>query len=233
MYRLFHSLAFYSVPAILTVSLVITVLFGGKEQEYFTAGEIIGSASTMLVSVIFLAVDLIAVYLWNAEHRHGYIKNLAGIVSSRHMPVISKMITGSFICLVYTSFALMYAFLSIILSGLKITEGVQTGQVTELILLAATGIASVVMILALYELSHSPALCYILVIMIWTGLLENMLIQLSYLVFKWENTGRYLLITGLGWDNSGTCEDVIRILLYLLVSAAAAVFISKKKDIKV
>ena len=231
-YRLFRSFIFYSVPAILTVSLVITIIGAGADNTQASLEEIFSSATSILSSIIFLLADIVAVIIWSEERRHGYIKNLAGVVRGRHILTCSKMITGVVIGAVFTVFSLIYIFLSYVCCGVKITDYSTNGALVEFLLVILTGIATIALMLLLYELFHSSAICYIAAIMIWTGMLETLIVQLTYLAFKWENTGRYLLKTGLQWENSGSLEDLVRIIIYLVLFIGGAVLVSRKQDIK-
>ena len=232
-YRLFRSPVFYSVPAVLAVSLILS-LFGGREAVAPSElGGILSDTKSMLSAVIFIAVDIVAVYLWNSEHKHGYIKNIAGIVSGRQIPSLSKMTVGIVICLAYTIASMLYVIITgLFFGGITIDQVPVSGPLTELLLMVLAGFASVAIMLLLYELFHSTTACYITAIVLWTGMLENIIVQLAYLAFKWEKTPRYLLIDGLIWENAGTYEDVIRTLLYIAVCIAGAVFVARKQDVR-
>ncbi len=232
LYRLFRSYIIYILPVTLTAGLVSKIIRGQAEISQIGLGEVFDTASGMMVSIVFLLADIVAVYFWNAEQRNGYIKNIAGSISNRQTLAFSKMLTGMVIFTVFTVFSLIHAFLSNICCGIRIVNSGAAASAVEMLLRIFTGIVSLAIMLLLYEVTHSSAVCYITAIMIWTGMIETMIIQLTYLIFKWENTGRYMLRYGLDWENSGTAEDVVRSFIYLAVFLSAAVFVAKKQDVR-
>ena len=114
--RLFKSLYFYAFPAVVVIILVIEkITFDGTKLSPVNISQVFGYGKEMLTFAI-VAAGIMAIYHWSLEHKKGYIKNIAGNVSGKHIITISRMIIGSFIMIIYGAssflFGLFYSLIN-------------------------------------------------------------------------------------------------------------------------
>jgi len=229
-HRLFRSLILYILPLILLLVLIVSAL-GDNEPSQTGLDAVLDMVTGMISNVIFLAADIILVYIWNGERRHGYIKNIAGNVSGRHVLPLSKTVGIFAVCLIYTFVSIAFSVTGTLVTGGTIVSAPIDSQIRDLILWFIAGLASGAIMLFLYELTHSQTLCFIAAIMMWTVMIDNLVVQLAYLLLKIDWVGRYLLFSGLNWEEAGYAEKLIKALVYFVVFTVAAVFVARKKDV--
>ncbi|MBO4416021.1 MAG: hypothetical protein J5824_08610 [Lachnospiraceae bacterium] len=221
----------YILPVGLIFTLILAIFYSGTKGGQITISQVFSDAVEMQ-TLIMIAADIVLIKLWSGERKHGYIKNIAGNVSGRHILPISKMIVGITLSVVYVVFSFIYMICASSVRDTRIVYAPFSGQLVELLLWVLAGIASIAFMLMLYELFNSPTLCYIIAIMLWSGMLENLILQIVYLIFKNEfYLGRYMLILGMKTEESGCIEDLIRTLIYIAVFMGAAIFTARKKDV--
>ena len=119
-----------------------------------------------------------------------------------------------------------------ILNGGTIVKADAGDAIVQVLLWMLTGLVVLSLMLLLFETTKSSALCYIAALLFWTKMIEELIIQLFYFLLKIDTVGRYLIIYGNVWENSGTAENFIRNALYLAVFGAAALIIAKKSDVR-
>ncbi|MCR5330618.1 MAG: hypothetical protein K6E62_05440 [Lachnospiraceae bacterium] len=231
-YRAIHNPMVYAVPAGFFMFLVMAIFVGNRNGGQIGINTIIDNTNDMLM-LVFIAADIVLINMWSGEHKHGFIKNLAGNVSGRQILPISKMVIGIVICAIYMIMSFGYMVGGNTITGVKIVGAPFGNELIQLLLWYLTGIASVALDLMLYEVFNSPTLCYIASIMLWTGMFEQIILQLFYLITDSEfNLARYMLLTGMNMEESGNAEDLVRILLYIAVFCTTAIFAARKKDIR-
>ncbi|MBR4777826.1 MAG: hypothetical protein IK007_09480 [Lachnospiraceae bacterium] len=117
-------------------------------------------------------------------------------------------------------------------------------EIAHYVLMVVAGIAIIAMLIMLYELTRSSAFSYVMVILIGFGVIEEMIVSISGLIFPDLEIPRFLLISQFAYfnDYSSMSEDVgiiaadpvwtfwVKNLIYFAIFAGASLFISKKKD---
>ena len=117
-------------------------------------------------------------------------------------------------------------------------------EIAHYVLMVVAGIAIIAMLIMLYELTRSSAFSYVMVILIGFGVIEEMIVSISGLIFPDLEIPRFLLISQFAYfnDYSSMSEDAgiiaadpvwtfwIKNLIYFAIFAGASLFISKKKD---
>ena len=207
----------YILPVGLIFTLILAIFYSGTKGGQITISQVFSDAVEMQ-TLIMIAADIVLIKLWSGERKHGYIKNIAG--------------NGITLNVVYVLVSFIYMICASSVRDTRIVYAPFSGQLVELLLWVLAGIASIAFMLMLYELFNSPTLCYIIAIMLWSGMLENLILQIVYLIFKNEfYLGRYMLILGMKTEESGCIEDLIRTLIYIAVFMGAAIFTARKKDV--
>lgn len=117
-------------------------------------------------------------------------------------------------------------------------------EIAHYVLMVVAGIAIIAMLIMLYELTRSSAFSYVMVILIGFGVIEEMIVSISGLIFPDLEIPRFLLISQFAYfnDHSSMSEDAgiiaadpvwtfwVKNLIYFAIFAGASLFISKKKD---
>jgi len=117
-------------------------------------------------------------------------------------------------------------------------------EIAHYVLMVVAGIAIIAMLIMLYELTRSSAFSYVMVILIGFGVIEEMIVSISGLIFPDLEIPRFLLISQFAYfnDYSSMSEDAgiiaadpvwtfwVKNLIYFAIFAGASLFISKKKD---
>ena len=232
LYRLFRGLAFYFFPAGLLMVLIFSINGQHGVGLTFSVNDILSDLITTMRYLTFIPVCMVVTYLWNAETRYGFLKNLAGNVKGREIPAITKLITGAVVTVIYMVLTFLFVMISQMLAGYKIV----LGNPGELLLQVGYWFLICMAVVAFMELIHeatqSSALGYIMSIMIWTGMVEEILIMVVTLInSKWDIT-EYTLIYGF-LIRGADLFSFVRTMIYLVVFAGLAIFIAKKKDVKV
>lgn len=115
-------------------------------------------------------------------------------------------------------------------------------QIAHYVLMVVAGIAVIALLIMLYELTRSSAFSYVMVILIGFGVIEEIIMTVSGLIFPKFEIPRFLLISQFAYfnDYSSMNGDIIaadpvwsfwvKNLIYIAIFAGASLFISKKKD---
>ena len=117
-------------------------------------------------------------------------------------------------------------------------------EIAHYVLMVVAGIAIIAMLIMLYELTRSSAFSYVMVILIGFGVIEEMIVSISGLIFPDLEIPRFLLISQFAYfnDYGSMSEDAgiiaadpvwsfwVKNLIYIAIFAGASLFISKKKD---
>ncbi|MCR5322243.1 MAG: hypothetical protein K6E85_03060 [Lachnospiraceae bacterium] len=231
-YRTIRSILTYALPVILVLVLIFELISGTRHVGEDTISDVLDTSSSLLMLVLAIA-DIVLIKLWSGEHRHGFIKNIAGNVSGRQILPLSKMIIAIGLCIIYSIFSFLFILCGNAIHGVKMVYAPFGDSLIQFLLWMLVGFVSAALLLMLHELFNSPTLCYIAVIMLWTGMFEEILIDLYYLIFKSDfNLARYTLICGMKVEESGNLEDLIRTLIYLAVFLGVAVFAARRKDVR-
>ena len=232
LYRLFRGIAFYIFPAAMLIVLLFSISSDHTAGMTATIEDILADLIATMRYLTFIPVCMLVTYLWNAETRNGYIKNIAGIVKGREITAITKLITGAVVTVLYVIVTFMFVLISRLIGGYKIVLGSPLKMLGELCYWILICFAAVALMELIHELTHSSALGYILSIMIWTGMLEEIIIMISSLISSEFDITDYTLIYGYLVRGAGWFS-LIRTMIYLVVFAGAAIIIAKKKDLKV
>ncbi len=232
LHRLFRSPVFYITPAFMIGTVFLSAIRGSDVPFTMGLDTLILSASQMMSVITMAAVCVVMIFLWTQENRNGFIKNIAGNVRGRHIPTLSKLITGAIVTVIYTLATFLFVLFGNILNGGTIVKADAGDAIVQVLLWMLTGFVALSLMLLLFETTKSSALCYIATLLFWTKMIEELIIQLFYFLLKIDNVGRYLIIYGNVWENSGTVENFIRNALYLAVFGAAALIIAKKSDVR-
>lgn len=231
-YRALRNPMTYAVPVVFILTLILAIFTGNHNGGQIGINKIIDNTNEMLM-LVFIAADIVMINMWSGEHKHGFIKNIAGNVSGRQILPISKMMIGMVICGIYLVLSFGFMIGGNVITGVKIVNAPFGYELIQLLLRYLIGIASAAFLLMLHEVFNSPTLCYIASIMLWSGMLEQIVLQLFYLITDSDfNLARYMLITGMEIEGSGNIEDLIRILLYIAVFGGTAFFTARKKDVR-
>ncbi len=231
-HRLFHSIAFYSVPLAEVLVLIIAALVGENSGNDVTITEILGDAVFLINYIILMCINMVMLAHWNSEHKNGFIKNYAGNINGRHKLAIVKMIVATVAYTIYFISAILFSALNILVNGCKIKWEAIGDMKWTLILWFLIGIASLAISLLLYEITHSTALGYVFAIFLALGVVEDVLVQLIYLISKNFPSWRYMLIMGIQAEENSLVENLIRTVLYIALFTVGAAIVTKKKDIK-
>lgn len=230
-YRLFHGIAFYLFPGFLMLILLIPLFASDPSDKTVSIADIFNSTIMMLQYLSLPFACIVLTHIWSKETKNGYIKNLAGGFGNRTIPVISKLITGVFVVLIYSGVAFLFSLLADIFEGDTLVSAPLGDSLNDYLLMVFAGIAGMSLFLLIHELFGSPAAGIIIAIALWSGLVENLLANLIYLIFRSADIVRYFLLLGLEMEETGICEHLIRTTLFLLIFTAGAVFTAHRKDI--
>ena len=203
-YRLFRGLAFYIFPAGLLMVLIFSINGQHGAGLTFSVNDILSDLITTMRYLTFIPVCM----------------------------AITKLITGALVTVIYMVLTFLFVMISQMLAGYKIV----LGNPGELLLQVGYWFLICMAVVAFMELIHeatqSSALGYIMSIMIWTGMVEEILIMVVTLInSKWDIT-EYTLIYGF-LIRGADLFSFVRTMIYLVVFAGLAIFIAKKKDVKV
>ena len=232
LYRLFRGIAFFIFPAVLLVMLIFSIQGRSTDAMTIPLEGILSDMIETMRYITFIPVCMVVTFLWNAETRNGFLKNIAGNVKGREIPAITKLITGALVTVLYVIVTFMFVLISQLLAGHKIVLGTPGKYLVMTGYWILICFAVVALMELIHELTHSPALGYIMSIAIWTGMVEEIIIMIASLInSKWDIT-EYTLIYGL-LVRGADMFSLIRTLIYLVVFAGAAIIIAKKKDVKV
>lgn len=232
LYRLFRGLAFYIFPAVLLMVLLFSISGEHASGMMASVEDILADLIETARYLTFIPVCCVVTYLWNSETRNGFIKNIAGNVKGREIPAVTKLITGAVVTVIYVVLTFVFIMISRIIGGYEIMLGSPVKMIAEVGYWILICFAVVALMELIHELTHSAALGYILSIAIWTGMVEEILIMVSSLIFKKFDITEYTLIYGFLIRGAGLFSFV-RTMIYLAVFAGAAVIVAKKRDVKI
>ena len=123
----------------------------------------------------------------------------------------------------------------------KVKEAINH-DIARYILMVVAGIAIIAMLIMLYELTRSSAFSYVMVILIGYGVVEELVMTVSGLIFPDFVIAKFLFISQFSYFNDypSMSGDIIagdpvwtfwvRNLIYFAIFAGASLYISKKKD---
>ena len=253
-HKLFHGISFYEYAILVLLLAFIQTLSEGRSYNNVDFYIIIIRATEyMIVAIMFTGIFL--VYKWNKERKNGYIKNIAGNVSGRHVLTIAKFVTGS-VVMVINSFITMLSFfvsylVDCLIKGGRITFDAPISdmltQIAAFLIWIVAGIAIVSLLLMFHELIRSAAFGYVLAIQFLPNLFEGIIAQLVYLIFKWDKLAEYLIIEGMKMMDTGVemldeagevmvfpnsmLGVLVRLCIYTVVFTTISVFVSRKRDV--
>ena len=233
LYRLFHSFWFYSIPAAEVIFLILAFAIGDNEGSAITIGAALSEAVSLINYVAMTGINIVMLAHWNAEHQSGFIKNYAGNINGRYKLAVSKMISAMIAWSVYYISTLLFVTIGDIMNGYTIKWEPLGDVKWTLLLWFLIGTASLAISLLLYEITHSSALGYVFAIFLCMGVIEELIVQVVYLINSDLKTWKYLLILGAQAPENSLAMNFIRTLLYGLVFFAGALVTAKKKDVKV
>ena len=232
-HRLFHSIIFYSVPLAELLILVIAFFVDDSKSADVSLGEAMGDVVSFINYIILMCINIVMIWHWNAEHKHGFIKNYAGNVNGRHKLAIEKMIVATVAYVIYYISAVLFILLDYVINGVKIRWEPLGDMKWTMLLWFLIGIGTLAISLFLYELTHSTALGYVFAIFLSLGVVEELLVQIIYIINSKFETWRYLLIMGIQAEENTLAVNLIRTILYILVFFTGAAIVTRKKDVKV
>lgn len=205
------------------------------------AGELVGtqiqSGILALLCIIFTAVFV------NAEQRNGYVKNIAGQLSNRGILILSKLAA----CAVQVLFIMAVFILSTLLSGEIFWHGrIVAGSFSDLLACLGTqyllNMGFCALILLLCTLTRSSAFGMTAGILMVLGVLFSVYALISrgissILPGKDFNLSLYMLegniqMAGIGAPAGTMLRAVAVGLVFLIVSAAAAMTVMQKRDVR-
>ena len=201
------------------------------------------------MAIMFTTIVLII--FSTSETKRGFIKNAAGCVKDRAHMVLSKMIIGAVINVIYViEYAVIAAIsisLSAVISGRSLQwEGLPQGKAMEnvgfYILCFCVNIAFITMILLIHEVFRSRSIGVVLAFILTSGLIEQMIHGCVYLIRQFFgiledfNIGKYLLQENIneGFGKAAYFPENVGImcLIYIFGCTILAVWVSRKKDIR-
>ena len=198
-----------------------------------------------------LFITIIFIIFCTCETRRGFIKNAAGCVKDRAYMVISKIMIGMIITVVYTlefaAFTSLSGILTSIISGRPLMwknipdgEGMKVFIFFFICFMVDMAIVSILSLI--HELSNSRALGIVVAFVLCTTLIEQMIEGVVYLlktlfdILTDFNIGKYLLFENIngGYGNSAFYPETAGImsLIYISVCIILAVWVFRRKDIK-
>ena len=101
LYRLFRGIAFYIFPAAMLIVLLFSISSDHAAGMTASIEDILADLIATMRYLTFIPVCMVVTYLWNAESRNGFIKNIAGIVKGREITAVTKLITGAVVTVLY------------------------------------------------------------------------------------------------------------------------------------
>ncbi len=232
-HRLFHGAAFYSVPLGGVLILIIAALVGDNIGNEVTFAETLSDAVILINYIILICVNIVMIGHWNSEHRNGFIKNYAGNINGRHKLAIAKMIVAIGAYTIYFVIAILFCILDNKINGITIRWEPIGDMKWTMLLWYLIGIATLAISLFLYEITHSSALGYVFAIFYSLGLVEEILVQVIYLINKDIPSWKYMLFMGIQAEENSLAVNLLRTVLYIAVFTVGAVIITKKRDIKI
>ena len=231
LYRIFHGLAFYMFPAALMLIFILSLTMGDEAGITMSVEGILEDTFVTARYLTFMPLGFLVTYLWNTETRNGFIKNIAGNVTGRHIPAVTKLVTGALITVIYMIITIGFMLVGNLMNGYTIVWGDPGRSIVKLGLWILIGMAFVALMELVHELTHSAALGYILTIAIWTGMVEELILNIVALIDSKINLIGYTLIYGMLIEDR-LWVSLIRTIVYLAVFAVLAVFTAKKRDVK-
>ncbi len=253
-YKLFHG-SFLSYCLSVTFGAALIKVFSTSEpEEIKTFRDIVVETKDFMILTIVLT-GIFLIHTWSKERKNGYIKNIAGNVNGRHILTVTKLITGAVGVVINSFFSLAsvlfnYLLKSVIKGG-KVSfagafEKASVMRYAEFIIWIVAGIALIAMLLMIYEIFRSAAFGYIMAIqmLMGSGLLEALLAQIAAFVFKFEDLGRYLIVSGTRMMQAEPAASIadgemypnsmagvfIRLCIYIAVFTAVSIFVTQKRD---
>ena len=231
LYRIFHGLAFYMFPVALILIFILSLTMGDEAGITMSVEGILEDTFVTARYLTFMPLGFLVTYLWNTETRNGFIKNIAGNVTGRHIPAVTKLVTGALITVIYMIITIGFMLVGNLLNGYTIVWGDPGRSIVKLGLWILIGMAFVALMELVHELTHSAALGYILTIAIWTGMVEELILNIVALIDSKIDLIGYTLIYGMLIEDR-LWVSLIRTIVYLAVFAVLAVFTAKKRDVK-
>ena len=257
-HKIFHGIAFYEFPIIIFLIFWIQELTSNKSYADRHFIDILYDTLYFMV-VVILFTGIFMVRTWSKERKNGYIKNIAGNVSGRHILTLAKLITGSVVTVIYSFISLasgvVVGFIASLVNGGKFRFSSAESAASLWMKIGAffiwivAGIAIVAMLLMIYEIFRSAGFGYVMAIQVLPNLLESILAQGVYLLFKFEELGQYLIISGTKMMLTSPKGELIaginaeeyfpnsmlgvlvRLCLYIAVFTIVSVFVSRKRDV--
>ena len=123
LYRTFHGLAFYMFPAALLLILILSLTLGDAAGMTMSVEGILEDTFVTARYLTFMPLGFLVTYLWNTETRNGFIKNIAGNVTGRHIPAVTKLVTGALITVIYMIITVGFILVGNLLNGYTIVWG--------------------------------------------------------------------------------------------------------------
>ncbi|MBO7633805.1 MAG: hypothetical protein J6S72_05410, partial [Lachnospiraceae bacterium] len=139
--------------------------------------------------------------------------------------------TGALITVIYMIITIGIMLVGKHMNGYSIVWGDPGRSIVKLGLWILIGMAFVALMELVHELTHSAALGYILTIAIWTGMVEELILNIVALINSKLDLIGYTLIYGMLIEDR-LWVSLIRTIVYLAVFAVLAVFTAKKRDVK-
>ncbi len=230
--RVFRSVVFYLLPLFEVFLMIMSLLIGEKANVTITLHEELQDVLSFM-SYIFMASNMVMIFFWSSEYRHGFIKNYAGNVKGRHIPVIAKMIVGFTVNIMYVLSFMIFVVIRDMLDGFTVQMCPVGDLGRDYILAVLIGTATLAVSLLLFELSHSSALGYVFAVSLCVGIAENLLVNICYLINERIEIGKYLLILGNYWEGNSFAVNIIRTGLYLAACLTGAAVLAKKRDLSI
>ena len=227
----------------------VTEYSGDTEETKYTrfgAKDLFDSVSDGLM-LLFVGIALI-IFATN-ETRCGFVKTAAGCVNDRGNMPLSKVVLGMFVTLVYMiEFAVIKMIFTVISSlatgrALKY-EPLPDGDAGRYAIYLMLGILVHFAIMALamlfHESTHSRAWGIVIIFLISTGNYNLVIMLFDFIkealgILEDFDIGKYLLMRNLAGGYTGADYHPMVVfvmsMIYLVGGTAAAMWVSKRKDI--
>lgn len=192
------------------------------------------SFATMLIP---LFVGIFISMFVNSDYKHGYIKNIAGIVSDKIYLVISKIVVSAiFIFICFAVHILTGVLFSFIFCESAISFTNMSASLTYLGLQYILNIALAMISIMLVTLTKNGAFAYIFAVLITTGFIGGIINGVWFIMQKKEivpqsiDISDFFLTTYL-FENSDAFKSIITAIIYFAAAVIISLITIKKKDI--
>ncbi len=238
LYRMVRMKSFYVMMIILFLfNIIQALIYDGESFIYFLSSI---SGNIPLLIGIFMAIFV------SSDYKHGYIKNIAGIVPSKVYLIASKFIIVAIYLVILFA---VYIFSGMLLSVIFADEGFIYDSIKATELLSFLGVhfvmdfAMALIPIALAAVTRSNALSCVFTVLITTGFISGiamtgyMLLTMLEIIPESFKFHEYFLSMRLVSTSYNTESSEMLITLgisaaYMVVAIAVAIYAVKKKDVR-